>query len=334
MRSYRIMEALSAVDEELLVRCEQDYRRRRKTQSSAGGVRGSRFIWRRAGSLAAVLCLALVGGASLVGYQFLQRTENDGAASGGEAPDEQMRQEIYSMADAEEIGTSEEWGEPESDVNGNNMDDAGITQNPEYDGADMENVTEGAASPMEGEVGNDKVMDREDQLSEREEVRYLTWEEAQELEGLGGYFPGQLPEGYTFVEAAYYPNALESLTVVWGRGSDRIVLGIREMGGTAISTVDVGAPETYDLRIYEEPYEETVPMEYRESFQDPVFAFGDFGLEVVRSRMVSRGEAGETDMSAGRFGVLYPDGVLVSFDGCGTAEEIWEMFCSIGEGVQ
>ena len=47
--------------------------------------------------------------------------------------------------------------------------------------------------------------------------------------------------------------------------------------------------------------------------------------------MKSYDDAGDTDTPRGNFSVLYPDGVVVRFNGRGTAQEIWEMFCSMGE---
>ena len=41
-------------------------------------------------------------------------------------------------------------------------------------------------------------------------------------------------------------------------------------------------------------------------------------------------DSGDTATPRGNFKVLYPDGVLVSFNGRGTAQEIWDMFCSMG----
>lgn len=111
---------------------------------------------------------------------------------------------------------------------------------------------------------------------------------------------------------------------------DSILLGI-EKTDSAPDTVDIARAETYDVRLYEIPYGETVPEEYREVFQDPVFAMEDLSLEVIRSRVVSYQDRGDTATPRGNFRVLYPEGVLVRFNGRGTPEEIWEMFCSMGE---
>ena len=46
--------------------------------------------------------------------------------------------------------------------------------------------------------------------------------------------------------------------------------------------------------------------------------------------MKSYDDQGDTDTPRGNFSVLYEGGVLIRFSGRGTAEEIWEMFCSMG----
>ncbi len=53
-------------------------------------------------------------------------------------------------------------------------------------------------------------------------------------------------------------------------------------------------------------------------------------MEIVESRMKAYEDSGDTATPRGNFKVLYPDGVLVSFNGRGTAQEIWDMFCSMG----
>ena len=153
---------------------------------------------------------------------------------------------------------------------------------------------------------------------------------AGQIEGLGEYVPETLPEGYKF-ESAYSNQDLdrENLTVSWSRGMDMILLHLEQTQGT-VETVDVEKPEIYDERLYEVPYGETVPEEYRQVFQDPVFALEDFSLEIVESRMKTYEDSGDTATPRGNFKVLYPDGVLVSFNGRGTAQEIWDMFCSMG----
>ena len=70
---------------------------------------------------------------------------------------------------------------------------------------------------------------------------------------------------------------------------------------------------------FEREQEETVP----------VFAREDFSLEMIESRMISYSDSGDTDTPRGNFRVLGSGGVLVQFSGRGTAEEIWEMFCSM-----
>lgn len=157
-----------------------------------------------------------------------------------------------------------------------------------------------------------------------------TEQEIRSLDMLGAYVPETLPEGYGFTRA--YSNLdldKENLTVCWSRGMDSIMLHLEMTDGT-VKTVDVEKPETYDERLYEIPYGETVPDEYRQTFDDPVFALEDFSLESVKSRMLVYEDKGDTATPRGNFRVLYPNGVLASFNGRGTAEEIWDMFSSMG----
>ena len=65
-----------------------------------------------------------------------------------------------------------------------------------------------------------------------------------------------------------------------------------------------------------------------------MYAQEDLSLEAVEGSMALSSDTGGTDTGGtdileGKFSVLYPEGYLVWFDGRGTAEEIWDMFCSI-----
>lgn len=154
--------------------------------------------------------------------------------------------------------------------------------------------------------------------------RKLTEGEARGLDLVGGYIPSDIPDGYTFESA--WTCGQDSVTVTWLRGMDSMMVTVSCVVSEDLETVDVGKPEAYDRRLYETPYGETVPVEYIETFQDPLFAYGDLSLEVVGSRMIPVEDAGDTDTPRGNFSVLYPeDGVLLHFNGQGTAEEIWNM---------
>lgn len=165
----------------------------------------------------------------------------------------------------------------------------------------------------------------------------LTAAEAGQVEILGAYVPTRLPAGYVFETAGYVAGdgeAADALTgqgrlmLTWRKGMDSIRLCI-ERTDDAVETADVGKPKSYDERLYEIPYGDTVPEEYRKTFLAPVFAKDDFSLEIVRSRVISySGDGGDTATPRGNFSVLY-DGVLVQFNGRGTPEEIWEMFASM-----
>ena len=345
-RTYamRIMEALSGVDEELLERSE----------GGAGKAAGKihKKIWQYGRAWAAVLCLAIVGAVSLGGYQLTQRVGEGG--SGNAAEDSTIKLEGVEICPEEgEAGAA--GGADGGIVSGaEEQENINTDQYSQKDGG-MEN---GEISPEEGAAGNGNAgteeMVRESQAAEEGQSDALPISEnmvegyesvdmgcpsvqlekfketeARKQELLGDYIPTALPSGYLF-EDAYRDQDREdvNLTVIWTRGMDSVTWNIT-VPEELPETVDVNRPETYDQRLYEIPYAETVPEEYRESMNDPVFDREDFSLEIVKSRIVSRSDAGDTDTPRGNFGVLYSDGVLVYFNGRGTVEEIWEMFCSL-----
>lgn len=337
--AMRIMDALSGVDQELLERCEQS------GQSRSGY---HRPLWQQTRAWAAVLCLAVVGAASFGGYRLTQMKGMGSASGGGENA-------AYSM---ETVELADETAKGEESVG--EGADAAPQEAAGLDGAEVplqstdkaesefgvqrqENIADAEKNGSQAAAGTNDSDDGADAEAAKEELntdmdgclplqaQKLTETEARGTEVLGSYVPTVLPKGYGFESASRnLDRQEENLTLCWSRGMDSILLGI-EKPDSAPDTVDIARAETYDVRLYEIPYGETVPEEYREIFQDPVFAIEDLSLEIIRSRVASYQDRGDTATPRGNFRVLYPDGVLVRFNGRGTPEEIWEMFCSMGE---
>lgn len=312
--ALKIMEALSGVDEELLERSEAA-----GADGTAGKERHGRLTWGYWRRWAAVFALIVVGAVSWGGHVLINESEKsaDGAAGNGSADMEQTsgveaksKQVNYSPDESGGIATDEHAPErgimPESYEK---IEQEDIGGERDYEGADS--------------LHTSNVMESCQQL----EMRKLTEGEARELETLGAYVPVTLPSGYAF-ESAYYDAERGMLMLCWSRGMDSFRLSVRQAGG--VETVDVTRPELYDERLYEIPFAESVPQEYLGTFNSPVFSKDDFSLEIVRSRVISYGgDSGDTSTPGGCFSMLYDGGVLVSFSGKGTPEQIWEMFASI-----
>ncbi|MCI9143192.1 MAG: hypothetical protein HFH87_11325 [Lachnospiraceae bacterium] len=349
--AIRLMEVLSGVDEELLERCEQDDRR---VAAHSGRKVGQRR-WKYTGTWAAVLCLAVVGAVSWGGYKLTDSVRDNmpGAAgydSAGSleaievAPQEGIGQQeagaveemAPSMAEVTDQQMVPEMKEDymytASGAEAEGKEDGGF---PGSSAAADNNVTEGAVREMdkfkEAQQENAPVDNFNDSTACKSmDTRKLTEEEARSMEVLGSSVPSKLPQGYVFDNAyCYQETPEENLGMTWTRGTDSIMLYL-SIPENSPATVDIGKPETYDERLYEIPHAETVPGEYRETVNDPVFAWEDMSLEVVRSRIVAREDAGDTNTPRGNFRVLYSNGVVLRFNGRGTPEEIWEMLCSCG----
>ena len=334
--ALRILEALSAVDEELLERsgmpvaaevaqqdngkvtdmspCREQFKKHRQG------------LWRYGRVCAACLALLVVGAIS---WNGLQLTLMIWSAWGG-----------ANAQDSTTSGGSNRTGDTAAVVNGSDgvpalegMEEMGIG----FSGTESYNENayqEAVGNPEAEEERSDSFRQPEDSPSIEDDniadgctlppdSRKITEEEARSAEILGAYLPAELPAGYVFESARM--DAQGQLALCWRRGMDSIFLSVTFAEAEGIVTADVNRPETYDEWLYDIPYAETVPKEYREIFNNPVFAAEDLSLEVVSSRMKTYEDAGDTNTPRGSFSVLYPEGVLVHFDGRGTAQEIWNM---------
>lgn len=325
-KAIRIFEALSAADSELLKRSEEP---------SAG----AKVVWYRRGRVvAACFCLVVAGAlawtAGGMRVKYADRAANDSAAPMAAAID----RTTDTMPEEEEVqeaeAAQEEAGEPmaynntengmanqeAADVSGERKTDP--VQDKKFENSDG---TEGTTMPV----------NLEQCLSGKGKT--LSLEEARAVELLGDYIPEQVPDGYLFEEAglSYEEGAEEkaSLWVCWCKDMDDIFLSIRQVDAAGTDTedswkrflVDVNMPETYDVHLYEIPYAETVPEEYREVFDHPIFMAEELTKELVQARMRTVEDAGDTDTPRGRFGVLFGN-VIVEFNGDLLPEQVWELF--------
>lgn len=333
--ALRIMEALSGVDEELLERCGtvdsavadslatstqnkkvtemSDYRKKRK------------LIWTYGRICAACLCLVIVGVVSWNSLRLGGGGTADGSFSEGAAGNLNgaMQQRDTTEGTAQDSARTGEAGAmPEAEENQDFMPESNFVGNADNGGS--------MSTDMEQE--KERLEDIEVQSDEcavsLNPYREITEEEAREYMPLGAYIPTQLPSGYQF-ESARVSEEEQWLTLTWTRGMDYLHISVGLTDAENVETVDVGRPELYDEHLYEIPYGETVPAEFRETFFNPVFAAEDLSLEIVSSRLRSYNDSGDTDTPRGNFDILYPDGILLSFNGRGTPEEVWNMFTDL-----
>lgn len=329
--AMRIFEALSHVDEELLARCEEPVEK--------NFVR-KRSIWYYGSAVAACLCLFICGAALVNGRVFLNKSSGaDGAVSL-----DSMKEEM-----AVDAGEAEPREEAQSAAC---VSDAVGTQGDMQEAAAWENeamVTESGIAASDGTAKNSQESQKENTIGEYKDAisgqqsgnavtesclsydgEKITLQEARSVAVFGEYVPDCLPSGYV-LESVYREKngetgGTESISLCWTHGMDSIFWTISMADAASISVVDISRPKTYDVHLYEIPYADTVPQEYRQVFDNPVFAEADFSLDIVKSRMKVISDAGDTDTPRGDFSVLYENGVLVRFNGRGDAESIYQMF--------
>ncbi len=293
-KAVRIFEALSSVDEELLVRSSKQrkvipYRRATKV-------------------MAACACFALVCVVTWYGSRILMPKENYDCG-GAENQMSPLAEETYKEEAVVEDAVVEE---PEM-------------ERVEYD-TDMAPavITENSSNKEELHVSGSTPIAPEEEVFGEVELRAV--------ETLGAYIPDIIPGGYVFEFGSKAEDG--SFYARWSKGMDDIVISVMWYDGDAESErriVDTSRPETYDVHLYEIPYAQTVPEEYREIFNAPIFLEKDLTSEIISARIERVADAGDTDTPRGRFSVLYESGVIVSFNGDCHAESVWEMFTSIGK---
>lgn len=172
-----------------------------------------------------------------------------------------------------------------------------------------------------------EIMTAEDVPAWREES-FSSLTQARQEEEFAPYLPTADVPGYGefYGRLSWQEGSYNDLFVRWSRGYDDVEVDVCRCPEKEYSTVDVDAPEQYDVRRYDIPWSESVPEEYRDTVYDPVFRAEDMSFSVVQARTLYRNDTGEGRAVSIRFAVLHPDGTLVKYICKGlTAEQVWAM---------
>lgn len=341
----RIFQALSGVDEELLERSE----RKERTEIVKGGKHHSRKVINFApytGILAACICLCVVGGVLMKnGMISLTGSKKESAAAMDIA--EMAPQMVEDAAEDRKNGV-------ESAANAE-MTTAGAAGDFETENADTMALEGAVLAADAGDGSAGKTTDDEEgknstvskqqgaqqdmaTYEEGVECRQITEEQARAVEKLGAHLPTVLPEGFVFAEAHCTENTgiPVALDVSWEKGENRIVLGILSADSFNLEQecmADPARPETYDVNRYSMPYDQSVPEAYDAIFDNPIFKRSDLSEDVIQARLKktenTKDGSADVEVLGGNFRVLYEDGTMVTFNGCGSAKEVYQMFLSM-----
>lgn len=175
----------------------------------------------------------------------------------------------------------------------------------------------------------DHLMTAEDVPEWREE-EYASLEAARQETAFAPWLPAETPAGYgEFYGRMTWQEGLEhTMYLRWSRGYDDVTMMIYLPEGETVwgGVVDVDRPETYDVRRYPVPRADSVPEEYRETVDHPVFRAEDMSRDLVAARAYTAEDAGDTGGVRMSFSVLHPDNTLVQYDTKGlSVEELWAL---------
>lgn len=155
-------------------------------------------------------------------------------------------------------------------------------------------------------------------------------EEARQEAAFAPYLPTSAPEGYGEFEGtlSYQEGVKNTLFLRWSQGYCDVTVRVSlpEGGAPEEDTVDVNDPAAYDVRLYSIPWCDSVPEEYRETVDNPIFRAQDMTREVVAARSLSYQDAGDIDGPRIDFTIRWPDGTEAAYTSKGlSVDQMWEM---------
>ncbi len=159
------------------------------------------------------------------------------------------------------------------------------------------------------------------------EVTFDTLDAARQEAAFAPYLPQNAPSGAGefFGRLRYQEGYENTLYVSWVQGYDIVEVRVSLPEGDTSrndTPVDIRRPESYDTRLYEIPWCDSVPEEYQTDFYSVTFRAEDMSLDAVKARVVPHDTGGESF----HFSVLHENGVVVRYSCDGmTAEQVWAL---------
>lgn len=125
---------------------------------------------------------------------------------------------------------------------------------------------------------------------------------------------------------SYQEGVRNTLFLRWSRGYSDVTVRVSlpESGTPQGNTADVSNPAAYDVRLYSIPWRDSVPEEYRETVDNPIFRARDMTREVVSARARSYQDTGDIDGPRINFTIRYSDGTEAEYTSKGLSEDaLW-----------
>jgi len=164
----------------------------------------------------------------------------------------------------------------------------------------------------------------------------LTIDQAMQEPIFGAFLPANIPEDLVFISASRVLDTRVNFLLVHFNHNDpwQFSHSISWMVATPTehdlqNIVSVNDLQKFDVSLYPIPWMDSVPREYFNYFQSPVFLASEISLEAVQARTRLAGGdrtgGGTAEWQTDQFAVLFED-VIVQISANGlSAEQIWDM---------
>ncbi len=152
----------------------------------------------------------------------------------------------------------------------------------------------------------------------------ITLEQAEEDADFGSYLPTKSPEGFQLEMCRRYQDQEQNyLWIMWTSGYSEITWKISYVKERDMERVAAPSEtEKYDLSLYTIPYADSVPEEYRQVVDFPLFRVEDISEEILQKRAVQIKDSGDTKGHRITVGILYEGGICVEINSKGIAPEV------------
>lgn len=138
--------------------------------------------------------------------------------------------------------------------------------------------------------------------------------DARAVQTFGAYVPVQAPAGMVYSSGTKSESGVSVLFLQPG-GSKELQMSVSTLTEAEKAyVVDPSRPETYDMRLYSEPYADSIPENLAEICRNATFSADDVTEQLLQARLLPDSEPGDEKDYYGHVGVLYGADIVVRYN--------------------
>lgn len=178
----------------------------------------------------------------------------------------------------------------------------------------------------EGDIGENTGEDYAPKMAAPDYRPLESLEQAREQLPWGNWLPKSAPEG-TYYSGGGIDTYTLSVSFFSQDYTKELRVSVQDYTEERSAYLaDPDKPETFDLRLYEIPYADSIPEAYFYTTNNPIFRAEEVTQQILEARLLPSDEPGDEKQYHGNVGILYQDGFVVEYGSINVSpEELYQI---------